>query len=139
MSVTVGEAGAKHTASSAAPQPLGMRKNGTRPGHLVRYHPWLLVLTCGSPLGKQWHAPKTAFRPGSGLTSYEKRAKERVALAAMKAKEKEMKDEKEAERQVRQELRSDQISRRTKLTDNGTETGNSNQGETRSQGGEGTI
>lgn len=51
--------------------------------------------------GKQWHAPKKAFRPGSGLTSYEKRAKERVALAAMKAKEKEMKDEKEAERQVR--------------------------------------
>lgn len=50
--------------------------------------------------GKQWHAPKKAFRPGSGLTSYEKRAKERVAMAALKAKEKEMKDEKEAERQV---------------------------------------
>lgn len=51
--------------------------------------------------GKQWHIPKKAFRPGSGLTSYEKRAKERIALAAVKAKEKEMKDEKEAERQVR--------------------------------------
>lgn len=51
--------------------------------------------------GKQWHAPKKAFRPGSGLTSFEKRAKDRVALAAMKAKEKEMKDEKQAERQVR--------------------------------------
>lgn len=34
------------------------------------------------------------------MTSYEKRAKERVAMAAMKAKEKEMKDEKEAERKV---------------------------------------
>lgn len=51
--------------------------------------------------GKQWHAPKKAFRPGSGLTSYEKRAKDRVALAAMKAKEKEMKEEKEEVRQVR--------------------------------------
>lgn len=50
--------------------------------------------------GKQWHPPKKAFRPGSGLTSYEKRAKERLATAAMKAKEKELKDEKEAERQV---------------------------------------
>ncbi|KAL8387781.1 hypothetical protein RB595_009676 [Gaeumannomyces hyphopodioides] len=60
------------------PKPLGMRKNG-----------------------KQWHAPRKAFRPGSGLTSYEKRAKDRVTMAAVKAKEKEMKDEKEAERQVR--------------------------------------
>jgi rRNA-processing protein CGR1 len=51
--------------------------------------------------GKQWHAPKKAFRPGSGLTSYEKRAKDRVAQAATKAKEKELKDEKEAERKVR--------------------------------------
>lgn len=51
--------------------------------------------------GKQWHAPKKAFRPGSGLTSYEKRNKDRVALAAMKAKEKEMKEEQESERQVR--------------------------------------
>ncbi|KAL8387782.1 hypothetical protein RB595_009676 [Gaeumannomyces hyphopodioides] len=60
------------------PKPLGMRKNG-----------------------KQWHAPRKAFRPGSGLTSYEKRAKDRVTMAAVKAKEKEMKDEKEAERQQR--------------------------------------
>ena len=35
------------------------------------------------------------------MTSYEKRAKERVAQAATKAKEKELKDEKEAERKVR--------------------------------------
>ncbi|KAH6692324.1 rRNA-processing protein CGR1 [Plectosphaerella plurivora] len=70
------------TAPDAAPattqQPMGMRVNG-----------------------KQWHAPKKAFRPTSGLTSYEKRAKDRVAMSAMKAKEKEMKDEKEAARQHR--------------------------------------
>jgi hypothetical protein len=51
-------------------------------------------------LGKQWHPQKTAFRPTSGLTSYEKRQEDRKATAAVKAKEKEMKDEKEAERQV---------------------------------------
>lgn len=50
--------------------------------------------------GKQWHAPKKAFRPGSGLTSYAKRAQDRVARTAVKAKEKEMKEEKEAERKV---------------------------------------
>jgi len=46
-------------------KPLGMRKNG-----------------------KQWHEPKKAFRPASGLTPYEKRAKDRVAMAMVKAKEK---------------------------------------------------
>ena len=51
-------------------------------------------------LGKQWHAPRKAFRPTSGLTSYEKRTKQRMAVTATKAREKEMKDEKEAERQV---------------------------------------
>lgn len=50
--------------------------------------------------GKQWHEPKTAFRPKAGNSTYEKRQVERVAMAAMKAKEKEMKDEKEAARQV---------------------------------------
>ena len=50
--------------------------------------------------GKQWHEPKKAFRPASGLTPYAKRAKDRVTHALVKAKEKEMKDEKEAERQV---------------------------------------
>ncbi|KAK0632106.1 hypothetical protein B0T14DRAFT_541581 [Immersiella caudata] len=70
---TIVEAGAQ-----APEKPLGMRKNG-----------------------KQWHAPKKAFRPGSGLTSYEQRAKLRVAQQLVKAKEKEMKDEKEEERQRR--------------------------------------
>lgn len=51
-------------------------------------------------IGKQWHAQKSAFRPKAGQTSYEKRTLERKALAATKAKEKEMKDEKEEERQV---------------------------------------
>ncbi len=59
-----------------------------------------------STAGKQWHAPKKAFRPGSGLTSYEKRARDRISTAATKAKEKEMKDEKEAQRQVRGGLRN---------------------------------
>ena len=55
--------------------------------------------------GKQWHAQKSAFRPTSGQTSYEKRTAGRKAMTAMKAKEKEMKDEKEEERQVRPNFR----------------------------------
>ncbi|CAK7239742.1 MAG: rRNA-processing protein cgr1 [Sporothrix thermara] len=51
--------------------------------------------------GKQWHDTKRAFRPTSGLTSYAQRSKERIARATMKAKEKELKDEKEAARQAR--------------------------------------
>lgn len=51
-------------------------------------------------LGKQWHAPKSAFRPKAGNASFEKRQEERKAMATVKAKEKEMKEEKEAERQV---------------------------------------
>ncbi|KXJ95307.1 hypothetical protein Micbo1qcDRAFT_25502 [Microdochium bolleyi] len=51
--------------------------------------------------GKQWHAPRKAFRPASGLTSYEKRTKARTEAAATKAKENEMKEEKETERKRR--------------------------------------
>jgi len=51
-------------------------------------------------IGKQWHQSKTAFRPRAGLTSYEQRDRERKAMQAVKAREKEMKDEKEADRQV---------------------------------------
>ncbi|KAK0107482.1 hypothetical protein ONS96_003295 [Cadophora gregata f. sp. sojae] len=69
--------------SVGAAAPQGMRKNG-----------------------KQWHVPKTAFRPKAGNGTYEKRQAERVAMAAVKAKEKEMKDEKEAARQVRSDLPS---------------------------------
>ncbi|KAH8674543.1 hypothetical protein BGZ60DRAFT_404236 [Tricladium varicosporioides] len=61
-----------------APKAQGMRKNG-----------------------KQWHEPRTAFRPKAGNSSYEKRQAERKTMATVKAKEKEMKEEKEAERQRR--------------------------------------
>ncbi|OKL58582.1 hypothetical protein UA08_06280 [Talaromyces atroroseus] len=62
--------------STAVEAPVGMRKNG-----------------------KNWHAPKKAFRPTAGLKSYEKRLQERNDLAAIKEREKELKEEKEAERQ----------------------------------------
>ncbi|KAK2748371.1 hypothetical protein FQN55_004307 [Onygenales sp. PD_40] len=51
--------------------------------------------------GKNWHVAKAAFRPTSGQTPYAKRLEERRNREAMKEKEKEMKDEKEAERQRR--------------------------------------
>lgn len=54
----------------------------------------------GFSTGKQWHSTKKAFRPKAGLTSYERRSKERTAMVQMKAKEKEMKEEKEEARQV---------------------------------------
>ncbi|KAG5655882.1 hypothetical protein KAF25_000802 [Fusarium avenaceum] len=63
------------TPASAVEKPYGMRKNG-----------------------KQWHAPKKAFRPTAGLKSYEKRTQERAIMIQVKAKEKEMKEEKEDER-----------------------------------------
>jgi len=60
-----------------------------------------ITLPMGShQIGKQWHQSKTAFRPRAGLTSYEQRERERKAMQAVKAREKEMKDEKEADRQV---------------------------------------
>lgn len=62
---------------------------------------WLTLLLTVTP-GKNWHAPKKPFRPGSGLTSYEKRLEQRKHLEAVKERERELKEEKEAERQVRQ-------------------------------------
>ncbi|KAL1847778.1 rRNA-processing protein cgr1 [Paecilomyces lecythidis] len=50
--------------------------------------------------GKNWHGNKKPFRPTSGLTSYAKRVEERKQLAAIKEREREMKEEKEAERQA---------------------------------------
>jgi len=55
--------------------------------------------------GKQWHETKKAFRPTAGQTSYAKRQAKDQALAVVKAQEKEMKEEKEAERQVRHDKR----------------------------------
>ncbi len=90
--------------------------------------------------GKQWHAPKKAFRPASGLTSFEQRVKTRVAQAATKAKEKELKEEKEAERQVRSfPTVHELICHQGMLTLEPTETGAIHQGEARSEGGEGTV
>lgn len=75
---------------------------------MVRVHKVSVTAQCiliNRDTGKQWHAQKSAFRPTSGQTSYEKRTAGRIAMTAMKAKEKEMKDEKEEERQVRQNVR----------------------------------
>lgn len=86
-------------ATPVAGKPLGMRKNG-----LLYYNPILKLSTSvtnsANKSGHQWIPKKKAFRPTSGLTSYAQRTKDRLAYSAMKAKEKEMKDEKESERQV---------------------------------------
>jgi hypothetical protein len=60
-----------------------------------------LLTTCPNGAGKNWHENKKPFRLNAGLTSYEKRLEQRKTMAAIKEREKEMKDEKEAERQVR--------------------------------------
>ncbi|KAI9904730.1 hypothetical protein N3K66_001259 [Trichothecium roseum] len=78
MSADEAQSLADAPAAVKSTKPLGMRKNG-----------------------KQWHAQKKAFRPTAGLSTFEKRSKDRALMAQMKAKEKEMKDEKEAERQRR--------------------------------------
>jgi len=75
----------------------GMKKNGTYPTLDPRHVPQLTAIFTG----KQWHDNKTAFRPRANQTSWDKRTAERKALAATKAKEKELKEEKETERQVR--------------------------------------
>lgn len=71
----------------------GMKKNGMSLcafGELKR-----LIASSG----KQWHDNKSAFRPRANQTSFEKRTAERKALAAVKAKEKELKDDKAAAKQ----------------------------------------
>ena len=76
-------------------KPQGMRKNGMWIPNLQAKDPILNFF-----LGKQWHAPRSAFRPKAGNSTFEKRNEHRRAMATVKAKEKEMKEEKEAERQV---------------------------------------
>ncbi|KAF8476922.1 hypothetical protein BDZ91DRAFT_708361 [Kalaharituber pfeilii] len=50
--------------------------------------------------GKNWKSVKKAFRPKAGPgKSWDKRTRERKNMEAIKAKEKELKDEKEAARQ----------------------------------------
>ena len=51
--------------------------------------------------GKHWHAPRKAFRPTAGQTSYAKRIVKDAQVAEVKKMEGEMKAEKEEERQVR--------------------------------------
>jgi rRNA-processing protein CGR1 len=50
--------------------------------------------------GKNWHETRKAFRPTAGLTSYEKRKAKQSHEAEVRKMETEMKEEKEAERQV---------------------------------------
>ncbi|QKX53940.1 uncharacterized protein TRUGW13939_01020 [Talaromyces rugulosus] len=61
--------------SSTAPKPVGMRQNG-----------------------KNWHSTKKAFRPTAGLKSYAKRLEDRANLANIKERERELREEKQAER-----------------------------------------
>jgi rRNA-processing protein CGR1 len=51
--------------------------------------------------GKQWHNPKSAFRPTAGQTTYTKRMELKKAEQATKALEREMKEAKEDERNRR--------------------------------------
>lgn len=85
-----------------------------------------------------------------GNDTYEKRQRERVALAATKAKEKEMKEEKKAEqlvcfrrfRQVEEDelcSRYGRLQRRGTITDTATGENHQAQGQARCEGGEGEI
>lgn len=65
-------------------QPKGLRKNG-----------------------KNWHEPKKAFRPTAGLTPYQKRKESDEKRKMVRAREQEMKDEKEAERTRRTQIIKD--------------------------------
>ncbi|TVY47212.1 rRNA-processing protein cgrA [Lachnellula cervina] len=87
MSIEVATATAPIAVATVPAQ--GMRKNGLPYLATPRFHHPILITT-----GKQWHEPKSAFRPKAGN-------EERKFMAAVKAKEKEMKEEKEAERQRR--------------------------------------
>lgn len=78
-------------------QAHGMRKNGK--SAFYHFRSGKSILTHAS--GKQWHGVRTAFRPTAGQTSYAKRAAKTQELAVTKAHEKELREEKEAERQVR--------------------------------------
>lgn len=63
----------------------------TLPGHLIS----------NAHTGKNWHPLKTAFRPTAGQTSYQQRMALRKTSLATKMLEREMKEEKVAERDRR--------------------------------------
>lgn len=79
----------------AAAEAQPMRKNG-QTGLQLSFGCYLTEW-----IGKNWHGKQKAFRPTAGQTPYEKRAAREKELAVVKAHEKELKEEKEAERQVR--------------------------------------
>jgi len=132
-------------------QVTGMRKNGEsfsassnracafRPQTLYAFDPQrrrVFYHVTDEQSGKQWHETKKAFRPTAGQTSYAKRQAKDQALAVVKAQEKEMKEEKEAERKVRQARR---IHFPWTATNTLAETYHSTQGEARGKGGEGAL
>jgi hypothetical protein len=93
------------TSNTSSAEVKGLRKNGENEHQLCAVERWASYATGYAlmiflHLGKQWRLPKTAFRPNAGLTSYSKRVEERKLQQAVKAKEKELKEEKEAKRQV---------------------------------------
>ncbi|ODH51952.1 rRNA-processing protein cgrA [Paracoccidioides brasiliensis] len=95
----------------ASQAPKGMRKNVLLSRN-IRINASLNPAT----IGKNWHGTKTPFRPTAGQTSYLKRLEERKARDVMKEREKEMKDEKEAERQRRiQAIRDRRAAKEEKL------------------------
>ncbi|OJJ95168.1 hypothetical protein ASPACDRAFT_127689 [Aspergillus aculeatus ATCC 16872] len=65
------------SSASVTPSVKGMRKNG-----------------------KNWHDSKKPFRPTAGMTSYAKRLETRKHQEAVKEHERELKEEKEAERKA---------------------------------------
>ncbi|KAL2436731.1 hypothetical protein ABEF95_013622 [Exophiala dermatitidis] len=74
-------------ATSATAAPVDKQKTAQKPGMRVN--------------GKNWHAPKKPFRPTAGQTSYAKRKEQDAIKQAIKAKEQEMKAEKEEQRNQR--------------------------------------
>lgn len=65
-----------------------------------RVSPLLVFTPRLTQSGKNWHDSKKAFRPSAGLTSYAKRVEARKHQEAVKEREREMREEKETERQV---------------------------------------
>ena len=80
----------------------GIRKNGLSSPHKISFQPLFSnISSYAKTPGKQWHPRKSAFRLQTGQNSFAQRLEKQKAVAATKAKEREMKAEKEAERQVR--------------------------------------
>jgi len=96
MSISIAVPFSASTPSTSALRAPNIRKNGRFPPT----HSIYLRSSYSKRTGKQWHAQKSAFRPTAGQTPYAKRAEAQKAQAVVKAKEREMRGDKEAERQV---------------------------------------